>query len=59
MNNVSLTDFSLNIQRSFRGFNDLQKAILIEILEKARRHKYIRREGTPGNYTYFYADDSL
>jgi len=49
-NNVTLSVFSLNIQRSFSGFNDLQKALLIELIEKARKHKYIHREGTPGNY---------
>jgi len=27
-----------------------------EVIEKSMIHKYIRREGTPGNYKYFYRD---
>jgi len=36
-------------------FSD-RKHHLTEI-EKARSHKYIRREGTPGHYQYFYQED--
>jgi len=32
---------------------------VIDDVTKAHPHKYIKREGTPGNYKYFYADDTM
>lgn len=35
---------------------DKIKNLILDFLEKSASHKYIRREGTPGNYTYYYKE---
>lgn len=37
-------------------FEQLSKSMEPEELEKAMGHKYFKREGTPGNYKYYYTE---
>ncbi len=47
--NKSLEDGLIGQAEYERDFENLDR-----IIQKARPHKYIKREGTPGNYKYYY-----
>ena len=53
---VVLKDISTHLNKAFQNPSDLNKALSL-VGGMRPGHKYIRREGTPGNYIYIYEDE--
>lgn len=42
---------------AFNILNNVSEDTTADLLEKAMGHKYYKREGTPGNYKYYYTEE--